>query len=200
MRKTKKRKFNKKSNKLKKELTVIIIEILILLITVIAIGAFIFLSKLNSHEKINNVTANYLTFTYKESENDHIQLKSSMPLSDSKAKENIKNCFEFKVDNMSNKESKYQIVLQQNYSSINGDYIKIYLMDSKNKPLEGFDNKVPVWSDFENTGKTAIIYTDKLDKKESKTFKLMVWISEDYVVTDKQQDFSFKVAIKDNNK
>ena len=82
---------------------------------------------------------------------------------------------------------------------LDGEYLKIYLTDDRNKPLAGFKDEVPVWKKFDNSsiqgGKN--IYQGVLNGRKDVTLRLRVWISEDYVVTDKAESFSFRINVRD---
>lgn len=183
-----------------KEIISSIVGILFLVFAVSFLGFKIFSGSFN-HDKINTLTAGYLSFNYVESDSNVIKLISAMPISDTEGKKSNKkeDYFEFKISNNSKETINYEILLEPLVKDLDGDYLKIYLTDDSNKPLPGFKEEVPVWKTFDNSsiqgGKN--IYQGTLNGRKDVTLRLRVWISEDYVVTDKAQSFSFRINVRD---
>ena len=183
-----------------KEIIFSIVGILILVFAVSFFGFKIFSGSFK-HDKINTLTAGYLSFNYVESDSNVIKLISAMPISDEVGKKSNKkeDYFEFKISNNSKQSINYEILLEPLVKDLDGDYLKIYLTDDNNKPLNGFKDEVPVWKKFDNSsiqgGKN--IYQGVLNGRKDITLRLRVWISEEYVVTDKAESFSFRINIRD---
>ncbi len=186
--------------KLREEIIRLIISILCLVFVISLLG-FKVLSGSFKKDKVNVLTAGYLSFNYKESDDNVIKLVSAMPIGDEVGKKSNKKTdyFEFKITNKAKKTVKYEILLEPLSNDFDGDFLKIYLTDDKDIALRGFTEGVPVWSKFNNTNLlgSAIIYSGYLNGKESRTFRLRTWISEDYVVSDKASSFSFRINIRD---
>lgn len=186
--------------KLREEIIRLIISILCLVFVISLLG-FKVLSGSFKKDKVNVLTAGYLSFNYKESDDNVIKLVSAMPIGDDVGKKSNKKTdyFEFKITNKAKKRVKYEILLEPLSNNFDGDFLKIYLTDDKDIALRGFTESVPVWSKFNNTNLlgSAIIYYGYLNGKESRTFRLRTWISEDYVVSDKASSFSFRINIRD---
>lgn len=189
---------NKKQ--LKQEIIKLIFSILCLVFIISLLGFKVFSGSFKQ-DKINVLTSGYLTFNYKESDDNVIKLVSAMPISDEEGKKSNKKTdyFEFKITNKAKIRVKYEILLEPLANDFDGKYLKIYLTNNQDKALKGFDSDVPVWSKFNSTSLlgSAIIYSGYLSTKESETFRLRTWISEDYVVTDKASSFSFRINIRD---
>lgn len=189
---------NKKD--LLKEIIFSIVGILLLVFAVSFFG-FKILSGSFKQDKINTLTAGYLSFNYVESDSNVIKLISAMPISDEEGKKANKkeDYFEFKISNNSKNSINYEILLEPLVKDLDGEYLKIYLTDDNNKPLAGFSGEVPVWKKFDNSsiqgGKN--IYQGVLNGRKDVTLRLRVWISEDYVVTDKSESFSFRINVRD---
>ncbi len=186
--------------KLREEIIRLIISILCLVFIISLLG-FKVLSGSFKKDKVNVLTAGYLSFNYKESDDNVIKLVSAMPISDDVGKKSNKKTdyFEFKITNKAKKRVKYEILLEPLSNNFNGDFLKIYLTDDKDIALRGFTEEIPVWSKFNDTSLlgSAIIYYGYLNGKESRTFRLRTWISEDYVVSDEASSFSFRINIRD---
>ena len=185
---------------LKKEIIRLTCSILCLAFIISLLG-FKVLSGSFKKDKVNVLTAGYLSFNYKESDDNVIKLVSAMPISDDVGKKSNKKTdyFEFKITNKAKKRVKYEILLEPLSNNFNGNFLKIYLTDDKDIALRGFTEEVPVWSKFNDTNLlgSAIIYYGYLNGKESRTFRLRTWISEDYVVSDEASSFSFRINIRD---
>lgn len=185
---------------LKKEIIRLTCSILCLAFIISLLG-FKVLSGSFKKDKVNVLTAGYLSFNYKESDDNVIKLVSAMPISDDigRKSNNKTDYFEFKITNKAKKKVKYEILLEPLSNNFDGDFLKVYLTDDNDTALKGFTDNVPVWSKFNDTSLlgSAIIYHGYLNGKESKTFRLRTWISENYVVSDKAGSFSFRINIRD---
>lgn len=185
---------------LKKEIITSIIWIAFLLILITFMSVKVYNENFEK-DRINTLTSGYLSFNYTESDTNVINLVSAMPIKDSVGKKSNKkeDYFEFSISNSNDHSISYEIIVEPLVNKLKGEYLKLYLTDDENKPMDGFKEKVPTWSEFKDAGLegTKIIYRGHLDGKATKTFRLRVWISEDFVVSDKAESFSFKINIKD---
>ena len=176
---------------------------IVFLVALISFLGFKVLSGGFEEDEINVLTAGYLTFNYTESNTNVISLVSAMPISDEEGiKSNQKeDYFEFEISNSSKESVKYEIMLEPLINNFNGKFLKLYLTDENNEALKRFDKTIPTWNEFNasNTLGSAIIYDGYLGANETKDFRLRVWISEDYVVSDKADSFSFRINIRDIN-
>ena len=192
MSKSKKRKYKQKL--VIKKIYFLTIENILLFMLFFGITMFIS-NNLNEIDKIDTTT-NFLTFAYKENKNNQIQLRAINPVISNK---NSTNYFEFKITNTNNKAKYYKIILHPKTKLINGKNLKIYLTDENNLPLPGFDKEAPVWTDFDKQGKDIVIHKEKIEKNETKIFRIATWLEEESEIQEELKDFSFNILIKDAN-
>ena len=115
-------KTNLKKNELLKEIIFSLLGIVILVFAVSFLGFKIFSGSFK-HDKINTLTAGYLSFNYVESDSNVIKLISAMPISDNEGKKSNKkeDYFEFKISNNSKESISYEILLEPLVKDLDGD-------------------------------------------------------------------------------
>lgn len=184
---------NSDASKYSREIVTSILGIMILVLLLFSTSYAVFVENAKG-VKINSLTTGYLSLSYTDSEGNVISLTDALPVSDEVGKISG-NEFEFKVSNSFSKEINYDIVIEELVSEIDSKYLKIYLTDDAGKILVGKDN-VPGLSMFEITDVLGerILYSDKLSS-EDKTFKLRVWVSDEYI-ENKPVTFSFKLSVR----
>lgn len=110
---------------------------------------------------------------------------------------------DFSVKNSSSHKQDFQMYLTKQTiigKSINDEYVKVYLTDENDKPCEIFNrNALPSYSDLN-------YITDKADSKnifkgtllpnEEKYYRLRVWISDNYIIGNEDESFSFKIGAR----
>lgn len=117
-------------------------------------------------------------------------------------KEGITQYLEFEVNSVVDGRVKFEIYLTKNNvdSEIPDKFVKLYLTDQNDTPLKNFDNAaIPTYydlkvSDIEPSGK--LIYSGVLKNKESKKFKLRMWVADTYELTTDTKSFSAKLNVK----
>ena len=60
-------------------------------------------------------------------------------------------------------------------------------------------NLIPTYADMRNSlndPEKRIILTDRIKCGQKKTFKLRIWLSETYVLSDKEKEFLGKISVK----
>ncbi len=127
---------------------------------------------------------------------NEINLVDSFPMSDSIGKNmvydednvSVQGYYEFEVESTVSYKTKYEIYAMEQYYSqaIHPNYIKVYLTDGDNVPIEGYDTlSVPTFYDLKNSfhsiGKK--IYSGTLNPNEKKKFILRVWVSDAYSIS-----------------
>lgn len=134
---------------------------------------------------VDEKTSDYISFNYSANDKRIFQVKAK-PLSDFRGKRIMaKNYFDFSVlaprDYDLTKEMYYEIVLTAMSDEIEAGFIKVYLTDQNNKPVEGFSEVVPVMSALADGGSGKIIYTGsfKNNNLEDK-YRLRIWVSNKY--------------------
>ena len=110
---------------------------------------------------------------------------------------------EFSVLNEGDKTSNYQvyITLQDTFvSQINGNYVKFYLTDNDDVPFLNYSkNKIPSYvelSYIDDMADSKLLYKGKLGSKKVQSFKLRVWISDNYVVPLEEEVFPFSISAR----
>lgn len=158
--------------------------VLILIVLVYKTSDILLSNSLNDYLKLNKKTSNYISFNYAGGDiNSLYEVNSPKIYSDFKGKRFISEYYDFEINvpkeqNDSIKVN-YDILLKDLGSDLEDKFIKVYLTDSNNTPLEGFNNTVPVYSAFLNDSDGKIIYSGILDD-DNKKFRLRIWISDIY--------------------
>lgn len=139
-----------------------------------------------------------------------VTIKNTLPISDTLGREfdgkgsddGIEGYLEFTVKNVRNYTIPYDIILTKQYTYddlISDNYIKFYLTDTKNQPLPGFEkNVLPTFYDlYYLTDKPSSkqLYQDTLAAGEEKTYRLRVWVSDQYTLSFQPEYFSFDVGV-----
>ncbi|MBO5121499.1 MAG: hypothetical protein J6C28_07445 [Bacilli bacterium] len=158
--------------------------VLILIVLVYKTSDILLSNSLNDYLKLNKKTSNYISFNYAGGDiNSLYEINSPKIYSDFKGKRFVNEYYDFEINvpkeqNDSIKVN-YDILLKDLGSDLEDKFIKVYLTDSNNTPLEGFNNTVPVYSAFLNDSDGKIIYSGILDD-DNKKFRLRIWISDIY--------------------
>lgn len=158
--------------------------VLILIVLVYKTSDILLSNSLNDYLKLNKKTSNYISFNYAGGDiNSLYEVNSQKIYSDFKGKRFVSEYYDFEINvpkeqNDSIKVN-YDILLKDLGSDLEDKFIKVYLTDSNNTPLEGFNNTVPVYSAFLNDSDGKIIYSGILDD-DNKKFRLRIWISDIY--------------------
>ncbi len=184
---------NKVEKSYAREIITSVIGILILIVLIF--GASYAVEVKSGNEKINTLTMGYLSFNFTEGNSNIINIINATPISDDigmliNDKDKI---YEFSVSNDFDKNINYEILLEPVVNDISGQYIKFYLTDQDNKAISSVCNLMEL-SDSKLDG-NKILYKDVLKAKESKSFILRVWISDEYSSLD-DLTLSFKVDVK----
>ena len=150
-----------------------------------------------------------LDINYKNGNN--VLIKNILPVSDtigkkyngSGSEKNIQELKEFVIKNDNDSKISYTIYIKPNIvdsKTIKTNYIKVYLTDEFDKPLEGFEkNRIPAISDLtvsNNNPDKLILYEGMIKKDEEQKFKLRSWLADSYAVTEEEQIYDFDIEIK----
>lgn len=131
-------------------------------------------------------TSKYISFNYYSNDKQIIEIENPKLLSDFRGKKLLSpNYFEFEVEAPRNydldKEMYYEIVLTPMSSEINDSFVKVYLTDQNNKPMEGFKDVIPVLSVLTDNNDGKVIYTGTFKKSNLKDkYRLRIWVSDKY--------------------
>lgn len=134
----------------------------------------------------DNETSNFISFNYFADDSQSIEIEKPQILSDIRGKKlGFNNYFEFEVvapkDYELKKKMYYDVILSPMSDEIDNSFIKIYLTDQTNKPVEGFKEVVPVLSALTDTNDGKVIYSGEFSKNDLKDrYRLRIWISDKY--------------------
>lgn len=131
-------------------------------------------------------TSNFISFNYFDEDSQSIEIEKPRVLSDIRGKKlGFNNYFEFEVvapkDYELKKNMYYEVVLSPMSDEIDNSFVKVYLTDQDNKPVEGFKEAVPVLSALTDTKDGKVIYTGEFSKNDlNDRYRLRIWVSDKY--------------------
>lgn len=181
--------------------------ILLLIVSVVGITYAVF-SYQREGEKNNVITTGSIIFTYTETTNG-INLQNAMPISDEVGKklersENNEGYFDFNVSCSlaGTTRINYEVYATKlNVENpLSEEYVKMYLTDgTTDQPILGYDNDVPTYYSLKDStvaSGSKTLYTGSFTNSGVQSFRLRMWLSDQYTVTDQSNDFKIKVNIK----
>ncbi len=186
-----------------RQLTLAIIVIVCLFAVFMGFG-FLFNKYKNTENKTYNLGVKF-------SDNRNVYLENTLPVTDKIGKEldgvsstkSIQGFKEFSIENNYDKKINYQIYLKVKNSCenmIDEDFIKLYLTDTGNNPLSGFENnKLPTYSSISSLNDkpdSKLLYTGSINKNSISKFRLRVWVSDLYSVNRDKECFSFDIYVR----
>lgn len=137
-----------------------------------------------------------------------IMINNKLPISDVLGK-NIKESDEkqvyitISIKNKDIDDTTYQIYLTRNYldePQLKEKYVKLYLTDSKDKPLSGFEkNLIPTYKTLKSLNdkpSSKLLYEGNISGKETQKLRLRVWIDDSYALSDITESFDFDVDVR----
>ncbi len=200
---------NSKGNE-KKKITISIVLILLLIISVVGMTYAIFIfAKEGKNENI--ISTGSVTFSYTETSNG-ILLNNALPMSDDVGKKlenqngNI-GYFDFSVSCkvMGTSSINYEVYAQKESVSreINEDYVKIYLTDrTTDLPVSGYNAQVPTYSKLPTATSNSSakrLYYSKFNNTGVQSYRLRMWLSDDYEIKSSSEQFKIKVNVTASN-
>ena len=158
---------------------------------------------------------NYKTRSYKIDvffkSDDIVVLTNKLPISEDIGKnytgvgveKGIVEYKEFTISNPNDRKVSYEIYLTKISNStddIRSNYIRLYLTDEENNPIEGFGTKkgktyYDLYS-FNNQPGSKLLYTGTLVSGGTKKFILRSWVDDTYVLSEKAEDFTFDIGAR----
>lgn len=180
----------------------IALTIVVIIFIVTSVVLLLYLSHANSVNNKGIIT------TFNTSQ--HVELREYLPVSDTLGKnfsvEGIENgvygYLEFSVKNNSEMSSNYEIYITKDSveKELNGNFIKFYLTDENDIPYGEFKkNKLPTYSDLlvpSDKPSSREIYAGVINANEELNFKLRVWLSDSYIISNDEYSFSFNVDVR----
>lgn len=162
-------------------------------------------------QKKNTISTGELTFTYTE-ENNGITLTDALPVSDEIGKKMQGNdkenkYFDFSV---SCKMSGRQNIQYEVYTTevgvdnrLDPQYVKMYLTDStSDTAVNGYDKIVPTYSELKNSSiatNAKQLYVGKFSNSGTQSFRLRMWLSDNYQITSEAKQFKIKLNVLAKN-
>lgn len=198
-------KINEKNDKTKIILSVILVILLMILVIGVTYAIFTYSKE---GEVKNTVRTGSITFSYTESSNG-ICLENAMPISDEVGKKldrsgNNNGYFDFNVSAKiaGTNRIQYEVyaIKQEVENQLDEKYVKIYLTDgTSDNPISGYDVEIPTYSSlkestFDENGKQ--LYYGNFTSSSIQTFRLRMWLSENYNVPETSEQFKIKVNVQ----
>lgn len=194
-----------KNNKNKSIVISILLTFLLLLVVITTTYAVFIYSK--EGVKKNVISTGTLTFTFEETSNG-ISLTNALPISDSIGKtlskdENNNGYFDFNVSCriLGTDVIKYDIYatsVDEN-NTLADEYVKIYLTDGNtDNPLEGYEGEVPTYDKLKDSTSSLNakqLYYGTFSATGNKSFRLRMWVADDYSVPSSEKQFKIKINV-----
>ncbi len=143
--------------------------------------------------------------------NDIVELKSILPLSDDSGRslkksvsENVLPEVDFSVEGIGNIDQfvKYEVYLipQSVSEELRYDYVKVYLTDSSDKPFEFYSNHaVPVFRELPVSNYNIdkkVLYSGTIACGKKQDFKLRLWLADVYFPLENETSFKGKIEFR----
>lgn len=194
----------KSNSKCKKFGLGLFIIFVIMLVVLTGYISYVIISSFYSDDvKVNEKTANYISFLFEHNDNHLIKIKKPKVVSDDVGKLLIGDDYysiDINVDDeqTKDKEVEYLVVAEPVGKTIDENFIRFYITD--HDVLEN-TSKVIAFDDFEEEKNLSgkVIYRGKFKKGETKqTMDLRVWVSEKYNEDD-IAGFSYQLNVVVNS-
>ncbi len=181
-------------------LTIIVI-LFIVTATILLLFNSVVLSK--NKDKASSIVVNF-------DSSQEIEIGENLPVSDKLGKsfsitgveKGVFGYVEFDVTNNSSNNGEFQIYLtKDNYDNeIDGDFIKFYLTDEYGNPYGIFaDEKIPNYYNLpvvSDLPASRELYHGSILSNEKQKFKLRVWLSDEYVISKKDNFIKLNVDVR----
>lgn len=155
-----------------------------------------------------NVSLNDISL--KTYELNEVSISNRLALSDEVGKsitsdgelDGVQNVFDFEITSNYDEEVYYEVYLTKEdlYSEIEPEYIKLYLVDlDTGKFLNGINGSIPTYYDLRVATSDPVgrrLYYGTIGAKETKKFRLRMWLSDDYPISSDVSQFSVKIHTK----
>lgn len=179
-------------------------------ISIVALALLVFILIVAINVKINEYKKSSYKINVNFEDNDIVKLTNKLPISDEIGKnyngtgvdKGIEELKTFTISNPNDEKVSYEIYLTKvvnNIEDMRSGYIKLYLTDEKNNPVEGFKEKLKTYYDLPALNdklSSRLLYSGSLVSGSSKTFILRSWVSDVYIISDEVQDFNFDIDVR----
>lgn len=187
----------------KKFLIFLILFIMLLIFLLSSVSFAIF----NSYDKIygdNVINSGSVLFSFEENSN-YIRILDAVPISDNVGKSSLEanHYFDFRVSVGYSKKAKkqplfYEIsLIPYTSNSLSGSFVRVYLTENGNDVFLN-DNVITNFSDLKDSNirdGAKVLLTRKVSENIINEYRLRLWLSDKYDITDKSLEFKCKVAI-----
>lgn len=176
-----------------------------IIVLFIFLCALTFVLKDKFYKKVDIDTVNVTL----ESDVSVLIIKNTLPTSDTFGRTIVDDnagsfiYLDFSVKNDSSTKNDYQIYLTKQFvigDAINDGYVKVYLTGDDDKPSDLFkNNAVPSYADLDyivDKADSKNIFKGTLLPNEKKSFRLRVWLADNYVVGNGDESFSFEIGVR----
>ena len=191
----------------KKSKKTLVIMVLLLLLLVGTVGGVTYSAFMYSKAgyKTNQISSSSIMFAYDETTNG-INLENAMPIADEvgmklERDEKTSGYFDFNVSYSSSAERSvnYEIyaTVVDSKNLLPYKYVKVYLTDQNDNPVFT-DKPVKTFADLSKSlvdENSKQLYYGSFTKEGNKKFRLRLWVSEDYPVTEEAKSFKIKVNV-----
>lgn len=180
------------------------------LFTILVIIAFLFILSvlivIGIKRNFSSVSPDDVTF---DADSNTVIIKSLLTVSDEFGKTisddngGYYGYLEFSVTNNTDKKRNYQIYIQKNdinIKEIDENYVKFYLTDFNDHPFNKYSSNIlPDYGSLNflsDKPGCKLLYSSSLNGVETKRFKLRVWISDTYNISDEENAFTFVISAR----
>lgn len=140
-----------------------------------------------------------------ESDSNTIIIKSFLTVNDEYGKTINDNSsgyygyLEFDIKNITNSKRDFQLYMVKsdiNINEINEDYVKIYLTDYSENSLLDSIYSFKSFANISDKPDSKLLYSGVLNSNGIKKYKLRVWISDNYVIQNNDEAFTFVISAR----
>lgn len=161
--------------------------------------------------KIDEYKRNSYKIDVRFADNDIVHLTNKLPISDEIGKNyngtgievGIADYKEFTITNPNDRKVSYEIYLTKvanKVDDIRSSYIKLYLTDEDNNPIDGFgSSKMLSYYDLpslEDKLDSRLLYRGAIVSGGSKKLKLRSWVADTYIISSTEEDFNFDIDVR----
>lgn len=136
-----------------------------------------------------------------------IKLTNKLPITDELGRSidentDIKSYIEFSILNPNDRDVDFEIYLTKENTAhdIVDNYIKFYLTDDNDNAVKGFEkNKLPSYKDLvvlNDKPGSKLLYKGTISKNDKNNYRLRVWVSDSYALSDDLEEFIAKVDVR----
>ncbi|NLA33715.1 MAG: hypothetical protein GX861_02480 [Tenericutes bacterium] len=183
-----------------------IVVVLLLLVGIFGI-TFAFFKYAKSGKISNTLTTGSIIFNYNDA-SPTINLNNAFPINDIVGKTSSE-YFDFNISGSIQGKAviNYEIYITPGVdNNLSEEFIKVYLTNSNNQPILGFDDKIPLYSELpistsDNSGKRLYLgsFSSEDNIELNQTYRLRIWIDKNYEENNSNKQFSLNINVRAYN-